>query len=385
MTFLSVYGSYFSQYLTPTQFSTLRVLLWLLTVHKQVKIEKLAACFPLPILYESRRKHIQRFLVLSALAIPRFWFPVIKAIISTEFKIGSRLIITIDRTQWKDKNVFVAAVIWKKRALPIYWTLLGKKGASRLSEQQALIQPVLCLLKNYELIILGDREFHSVKLAYWLKQKSKKQKLFFAFRQKQGTNHTKNDEDYQTFSQLGMKPGMKLFLTGIQVTKNKGFGHLNVGAYWKRKYKGKQEKEPWFILTNLDTLSEVLTVYKARAGIEAMFKDCKTGGYNLEGSKANNKRLNSLILLIAIAYTATSLKGKIFRQTHYSKYIARLTEKSRSHRRHSNFWIGLYGSLWIYAWEFCSDFISIMMKHNPQKLTNYQRGLHAMSIIYKTA
>jgi hypothetical protein len=28
-----------------------------------------------------------------------------------------------------------------------------------------------------------------------------------------------------------------------------------------------------------------------------MFKDCKTGGYNLEKSHANNQRLNSLILL----------------------------------------------------------------------------------------
>ena len=81
MTFLSVYGSHFSQYLTQTQFEALRILLWLLTVHKQIRIERLAACFPLPIFYQSRRKHIQRFLVLSALAIPRFWFPVIKAII----------------------------------------------------------------------------------------------------------------------------------------------------------------------------------------------------------------------------------------------------------------------------------------------------------------
>jgi hypothetical protein len=34
-----------------------------------------------------------------------------------------------------------------------------------------------------------------------------------------------------------------------------------------------------------------------------MFKNCKTGGYNLEKSHANNQRLNSLILLIAIAYS----------------------------------------------------------------------------------
>jgi len=309
------------------------------------------------------------------------WFPVIKSIINKEFKIGSRLIITVDRTQWKDKNVFVIAVIWKKRALPIYWQLLNKRGASNLAEQQALIRPVLRLLKQYELVIIGDREFHSVKLAYWLKQEGKKQRVFFAFRQKQDTNQKKNKENYQPFSQLNIKPGMKIFLTYLSVTKNKGFGKFNVGVYWKRKYKGKQEEQPWIILTNLSTIEDVLKVYKARSGIEAMFKDCKTGGYNLEGSKANTRRLTSLILLIAIAYTSTSLKGKTFRQTYQAKYLARLTENSRRDKRHSNFWIGLYGELWINSWDFCLDFVRIMMNNNSQKLKNYTRGLKAMSLI----
>ncbi|NES87414.1 MAG: IS4 family transposase [Moorea sp. SIO2B7] len=380
MDFLSSYKSHFTQFFTPTQFEALRILLWLLMVHKQVIIERLAACFPLPILYDSRRKHIQRFLVLSALSVSSLWFSLIKVILYKEFKIGSCLIITIDRTQWQYKNVFVIAVIWKKRALPIYWNLLSKKGASNLSEQQALIKPVLPMFKNYELVIIGHREFQSIKLGYWLKQKANNQKLFFAFRQKQGTLHRKNNQGYQSFSDLNLAPGMKMFLTGVSVTKEKGFGKFNVGAYWKRKYIGKQEKQPWFILTNLNSLEGVDQVYRARAGIEAMFKDCKTGGYNLEGSKANTQRLTSLILLIAIAYTSTSLKGKIFRQTNQAKYLARLTEKSRRGRRHSNFWLGLYGSLWINAWEFCSDFIQIMMNNNPQKLTNYQRGLNAMSL-----
>jgi L-aminopeptidase/D-esterase-like protein len=51
-------------------------------------------------------------------------------------------------------------------------------------------------------------------------------------------------------------------------------------------------------------------------GIEAMFKDCKTGalvrrGYNLEGSSASIKRLTNLVLLIAIAYTLSTLKRNI--------------------------------------------------------------------------
>jgi hypothetical protein len=97
-------------------------------------------------------------------------------------------------------DVFLIAVIWKKRALPIYWQLLDKKGAINLAEQKAIIRPVLLLLKKYELVIIGDREFHSVKLADWLKKKGKKQKVFFAFRQKQGTNFKKGRSDYQAFS-----------------------------------------------------------------------------------------------------------------------------------------------------------------------------------------
>ncbi len=177
-------------------------------------------------------------------AFRRLWFPLIKSIIYKEFKKGSRLLLTIDRTQWKDKNVFVIAVIWKKRALPIYWQLLNKRGASKLSEQKALIKPVLRLLKNYELVIIGDREFHSVKLAYWLQQKGKKQQIFFAFRQKQGTNHQKDDEDYQTFSRLGLKPGMKMFLTGVSVTKEKGFGQFNVGDMVKENIRENKKKSP---------------------------------------------------------------------------------------------------------------------------------------------
>ena len=112
---------------------------------------------------------------------------------------------------------------------------------------------------------------------------------------------------------MGLKPGTSLFFQGAEVRKEKGFGRFNLEGYWKRKYRGKVEDEGWFILTNLPSIAEVLEVYRARMGIEAMFKDCKTGGYNLEGSKASEQRLSSLVLLIAIAYTCAALKGQIIK------------------------------------------------------------------------
>ena len=79
----------------------------------------------------------------------QFWFPIVKQIIQQEFESKSRLIITLDRTQWKENNVLVIAVIYRKRAIPIYWKILEKEGSTNLKEQQAIIKPVLRLLKNY--------------------------------------------------------------------------------------------------------------------------------------------------------------------------------------------------------------------------------------------
>ena len=96
------------------------------------------------------------------------------------------------------------------------------------------------------------------------------------------------------------------------------------------------------MLTNLDDFEEVIKTYRHRMGIEAMFKDCKTGGYNLEGTKANNHRLTNIILLIAIAYTISALKGKFIKNLGFQKYVSRLNEAKRQSKRHSNFWLAVF-------------------------------------------
>ena len=131
---LNEFIAHFNQYLTPTQFQTLSILVGLLNQYRQVKIEKLAEFLPLPILFESRRKHIQRFLSLISLSIPLIWFPIIQLIITQQFPLSSSLIIVLDRTQWQDKNIFMISVVWHNHALPIYWNILEKKGASNFKE-----------------------------------------------------------------------------------------------------------------------------------------------------------------------------------------------------------------------------------------------------------
>jgi hypothetical protein len=174
---------------------------------------------------------------------------------------------------------------------------------------------------------------------------------------------------------------MKLFFTGVNFTKKKGFGQFSLAAYWKRKYRGKSQDEGWYILTNLKSLEAALKIYKARSGIEAMFRDCKSGGYNLENSKASVERLTNLVLLIALAYTCAGLQGQSIKSKGQQKYIGRLKELKRLQRRHSNFWVGLYGQMWIAALELCSDWVRNLMMIRPNKRRFFQRGLRAMALI----
>jgi hypothetical protein len=62
----------------------------------------------------------------------------------------------------------MASAIYQKRAFPIFWILLPKKGASNLREQKTVLRPVIKLFKTHKVVIIGDREFHSVDLAQWI-------------------------------------------------------------------------------------------------------------------------------------------------------------------------------------------------------------------------
>ncbi len=320
---------------------------------------------------------MQRFLNLDALSVVLLWFALIEEIVKRHFKPGTQMIMALDRTQWKENNVLMVSVVYKKRALPIFWVLLEKDGSSNLVEQQKVLRPVIRLLKKYKLVVVGDREFHSIELADWLQE----QNVSFVLRQKQSTTFREKIRSFQPLSSITIHPGIRQFFTDISLTQKTGFGRFNLAVYWKRKYRGKQENEAWYLLTNLPDLKTAIKIYSQRFGIEAMFRDCKTGGYNLEGSKASPNRLVRLILLIALAMTSAWLHGQRTQFQRQQTYACRSQEKGRTRKRHSNFWLGLYGQNWIVAFHECQVWVEELISSIRNKHRFYQRGLRAMTLI----
>ncbi|WP_199332740.1 IS4 family transposase [Anabaena catenula] len=260
----SFYQEILEKYLSNRQLITLKMLVWVLQTQKEVRIERLAANLPLPIQENSRRRHIQRFLNSNRLSVVLLWFPIITAILERLFKPLSQLVIAIDRTQWKDNNILMVSVIYQKRALPVYWCLLDKDGCSNLQEQQKVLRPVIRLLKHYQLVIIGDREFHGAELRKWLHS----QGLKYIFRQKKDTTFREKKHSFQPLSSIPIYPGSRRFYENVNLTQEQGFGHCNLAVYWKRKYRSKQEIEPWYLSTNLTDISTTIKIYGQRFGIE---------------------------------------------------------------------------------------------------------------------
>ena len=361
----------------PRQYATLRIIILILQSYRTIQIEKLAAILPIPIKYESRRRHIQRFLNRPQLTVQCIWLPIINKWLKINQNSKKVCYVAIDRTRWQERNLFVASLIKNKRAIPLNWMLLGKKGNSNIQAQRRLLKSILRLLKGYQIIVIGDREFGNINLADFLS----KHGCQYVLRTKSNKYFRAKNESYQQLKSLGFQSRQSLIFQDVEFTKQPNMSRVNIAFYWSKSTKGKLHNEGWYLINNLPNLQLTLKAYKKRMGIEAMFKDCKSGGYNLEKCQGNDKRLLSLILLIAIAYTCSIKKGQAICFKGIKEYVCRLTEASRQTKRHSNFWVGLYGNLWVQNYQICHVWVERLMSLTLNKLPFYQQGTRAKTLI----
>jgi hypothetical protein len=153
---------------------------------------------------------------------------------------------------------------------------------------------------------------------------------------------------WQRLDQLGIIPGISLYFQGGRVRKTRPVAGFDIACKWKRKYQGIKLKDAWFILTDLGSLPVALAAYKKRMGIEEMFRNYKTKGYNIEGTGLKGERLiKKIIMLMAIAYNSAICQGTEIQKKQVQKYIYRSKEPRKKYRRRSTFGIGQDGEQWV--------------------------------------
>ncbi len=102
------------------------------------------------------------------------------------------------------------------------------------------------------------------------------------------------------------------------------------------------------------------------------FKDCKSGGYNLDSAKVNEIRFLALVLLLVIAYSLATCGGQLLKTLGIDNNVSRIQEKQRRRPRHSDFGIGVYGYLWRYGMEAWNSLATDLVRLKPHKRLNFQ-------------
>jgi hypothetical protein len=98
---------------------------------------------------------------------------------------------------------------------------------------------VLGLLRPSPVVVIGDREFHSAKLADWLRKKG----VDVVFRQKKSAFVATSDQPGQPLKKQGFQSGESHFFKNVTLQKSEPIQGLNLGVYGKRRYRGKGVKE----------------------------------------------------------------------------------------------------------------------------------------------
>ena len=109
--------------------------------------------------------------------------------------------------------------------------------------------------------------------------------------------------------------------------------------------------------------------------------DCKTGGYDLEGTSLKGDRLIKMILLMTLAYSSGIFQGNEMRKKQVQKYVSRRKEPKKRYQRRSTFGVGLDGEKWVNYLEQYSDDVEQLMKLTPSKRRFYKQGMRAATLI----
>ena len=131
-----LYSKHLNKQFNYPQYLILVILIKLLQNPKTVRLEELARRFPYPIQLRSRVKKLQRFLSLTQFNIKALWFPILKSWLEEKWNKNKMIYLVIDRSQWREINLLMVSMVYNRRAIPVYFSLLSKKGNSNFEQQK---------------------------------------------------------------------------------------------------------------------------------------------------------------------------------------------------------------------------------------------------------
>ena len=131
--------------------------------------------------------------------------------------------------------------------------------------------------------------------------------MYILFLEKKSTM-IKRGKKYCNLSELKVNVGETKLLLNQKTTKILKVKTYNLLVYKKQKYRQKSVLDKWYILSNLSSPEKIKKYIAREWELKQCLKTIKLVVTILVSAKANEIRLNNLILLIAISYTISSFQ-----------------------------------------------------------------------------
>jgi hypothetical protein len=261
-------------------------------VTRTINLNKLACVMMGEAEQLSRYRRLQRFFAYFKLDYNHIAGFIFKLF----FAVGEKFYLTMDRTNWqwgkKDINILTLGIVFKGTAIPIYWTLLDKRGNSDTAERIELIKTFVAQFGGEGILgLLGDREFVGKEWFKWLLKHS----IPFYIRIKKNTVTTNSKGQSIDIDALfyELKPceqriiqdkrkiwGHDLYLAGLRLTD----GEL-------------------LIVATSELPDNAIKIYGLRWEIETLFGCLKGRGFHFEDTHITQMdRIKKILVLLAIAF-----------------------------------------------------------------------------------
>lgn len=236
-----------------------------------------------PTCLTARLQWVQRFLRARFVRPEIVYEPVLKSVLAQHRAAVWHLV--IDRThvpRWHC-DVLMVALAYRKRALPVVWCRL-RCGHAPTADCIRLLQRAAALLPPQASILLhGDCEFGQAALLRWVSA----QKWDFILAQSRTTHfQATRQHAFQPLQTLPVTRHRSCFVANAWLGLREAFGRVNLYAFYQPHHEcpSRRSRTVQYLATNLPQSRLIKVLGKRRWGIEALFRDWKTGGWNWEQS-----------------------------------------------------------------------------------------------------
>jgi hypothetical protein len=264
---------------------------------RSVNLNELAAAAPRAAeRLDMRYQWISRILGNDLIDVDAVMAPYAREVLARACAGGRTPVVMIDQSKVNDAHqMIMVSLRVGERALPLAWRIRKTQGAIGFGVQREALDAVAAMLpEGARPMLMGDRFYGSPALISWCRDKSWGWRL-------------RCKQDLLVFDNGGETTLAECFARGehmlkdIELTEKRA--RTNIAMLHEDGH-----PEPWIIAMSDPPTTWRAYDYGLRWGIEAMFSDYKTRGFNLEDSQIERTdRLDRLILVLSIAlYWAVS-------------------------------------------------------------------------------